>query len=147
MVSDPTIALPPASVAHLYSNITGATADPSNPNRYIVPCSSNIQIIMAFKGTNFTLDPSDAITNENGTCFGTVEATNSAVIVVGSPLMRNVYTYVIRFQVSCYEAQHVDAVLLQRHSTRRLRPSPLDLLPGREVQGHTDAIIYTDSVI
>ena|ERR1700722_9338759 len=99
MVSDPTIALPPASVANLYSTIAGATVDPSNPNRYIVPCTSKIQITMTFGGTNFTMDPRDAMTNESGTCFGTVEATGGSVIMIGSPLMRNVYTYVIRSSI------------------------------------------------
>jgi hypothetical protein len=81
----------------LYSKISNAAVSPSNSNRYTVPCNAKIQLTMVFGGRNFTMDPRDAITNENGTCYGTVQANSSSgnLYRIGSPFMRNVYTYVL----------------------------------------------------
>jgi hypothetical protein len=93
----PDIELPSDVVANLYSKIPNAAASSSNPSRYTVPCSTQIQLTMIFGGKNFTMDPRDAITNENGTCYGVVQAapassSGNVIYKIGSPFMRNVYT-------------------------------------------------------
>jgi len=89
----PNIELPADAVQTLYSKISNAVVSPSNSNRYTVPCNTKIQLTMIFGGRNFTMDPRDAIRNENGTCYGVVQATSSGNLYkIGSPFMRNVYT-------------------------------------------------------
>ena len=100
LATDPNVELPADAVQQLYSKISNSAVAPDNSNRYTVPCNAKIQLTMVFGGRNFTMDPRDAITNENGTCYGTVQATVQAnsssgnLYKIGSPFMRNVYTYV-----------------------------------------------------
>jgi len=88
----PTIQLPADAVALLYSPISKAAISSNNANRYTVPCSTNIKLTLMFNGRNFTMDPRDAISNENGTCYGIVEAAPGNLFKIGSPFLRNVYT-------------------------------------------------------
>jgi len=88
----PTIQIPDGAAALLYSKISKAAVSSSNPNRYTVPCNANIQLTLTFGGKNFTMNSRDGVLNENGTCYGVVEATSGNLYKIGSPFMRNVYT-------------------------------------------------------
>jgi hypothetical protein len=92
--TDPRIGLPADAVEALYSKIKKAAPYPSNTNRYTLPCDANFTITMTFGGNNFTMDPRDTISKEGSVCFGTVEIVNGNLYQIGSPFLRNVYTYV-----------------------------------------------------
>jgi len=88
----PTIQLPADAVALIYSPISNAAISSHNANRYTVPCGTNIRLTLVFNGRNFAMDPRDAISNENGTCYGIVEVAPGNLFKIGNPFLRNVYT-------------------------------------------------------
>lgn len=45
------------------------------------------------------MDPRDAISNENGTCYGIVEVAPGNLFKIGNPFLRNVYTYAFRWSI------------------------------------------------
>jgi hypothetical protein len=96
-VTDSKIGLPADVVKSVYSQVSGAAPLPSNSNRYTVPCDTSFSITLTFDGKNFTMDPRDSISVEGDQCFGTVEAASGNVYQIGSPFLRNVYTYVFPF--------------------------------------------------
>ena len=95
MSPDPTIRLPADAVKRLYGQVAQAAVAAGDPNRYTVPCDAKIQIKMTFGGKEFSIDPRDAITKEGDKCYGTVEIAEGQIFKIGSPFLRNVYTYVI----------------------------------------------------
>ena len=79
----------------MYAGIPGSQA--ISGNAWSLPCNSKFPVTLTFGGTQFAISERDTIVLlPNGTCQGAVTGGAQDIGKVGSPFMRNFYTYVFR---------------------------------------------------
>ena len=90
--------------SQIYSGIPGSQL--ISNNAWSIPCNSKFSITLTFGAKRFTIPERDTIIKlSDGTCNGVVTGGAQGLAQIGSPFMRNVYTYVIP-----YMASHCDIV-------------------------------------
>jgi hypothetical protein len=112
----------------IYASIAGSVALANDV--WSLPCTSTFQITLNFGGTPFTMSERDSVVRlSNGTCRGAVTGGAQGIAKVGSPFMRNVYTYV-QFFLGVYVNFYGILLFYRRFGAERASNGTLSFFVG-----------------
>jgi len=121
---------PAAAVAEIYANIPGSEAGTGDMEGYYTyPCSTTVQVTMAFGGQSWPISPADFEAQDLGgnTCMGAFfsleTGSNTPSWIVGDTFLKNVYS-VFRFNPPSVGFAQLSSTALAMNGVNASPPSP-----------------------